>query len=789
MAGNRAIYEQAINEGNSAAWDQQWDKAIVAYGRALDEFPGDSSVMSSLGLALLAKNKYDEALVVYRRAAQLNPDDPLPVEKCAELFERLGKYNEASQAYYVAAEASINKRDVNKAIENWARATQTGPENLPAYSRLALAYERIGKTAESSAAYVNVARILQRQGELQKALQAAQRAAHLEPQNSEALNAVDLIQRGAPLPQPVRPRLGSGRLRIHPTQGFASPEVFVKGDSAPKSKEGQKSNPLIEARQAALSQLADLLFEISDEEEEQEPAPTSSIRGVSALKKTSTDPFKNVKGSHKAQILSLLSQGIDQQTKGDTHAALSFFEKSLRAGMEHASLNLLLGTAYIEMERYKDAIRQFQAATSHPDYAAGALYGLGLCYGREDKMKEAVSNLLRCLQVVDQGTVPESQADALGALYDNFQENLGRDQTEEELTQVGETLVAFVSGPDWRKRIQQARDQLNVQQEDDTLVPLAEMVSIPGAGYVLESMALIDKYLSRRLLHTALDEAQRAVEHAPTYLPAHIKMAEILSMENRTEAALAKYAVIADLYRVRNESGRAVKIYQQMAQLAPMDLNIRTKLSQMYTAQGKTADAIRQNIEIAEVHASLADFEMARQTYGSTLLLAQKPGVDKSLATQILHRMGDIDMQRLDWRQALKTFEQIKSQNPSDEKARLNLIDLYFRLGQARQAFAETDDMLRHFLTVDGLPRTIGLMETLVGERGEDIGLRQRMARLYQQAGRKADAIAQLDAIADLFDQTGNRAEAIKTIQAIISLEPDNVAEYRQVLAQLQSSA
>jgi hypothetical protein len=63
------------------------------------------------------------------------------------------------------------------------------------------------------------------------------------------------------------------------------------------------------------------------------------------------------------------------------------------------------------------------------------------------------------------------------------------------------------------------------------------------------------------------------------------------------------------------------------------------------------------------------------------------------------------------------------------------------------------------------------------------------MARLYQQAGRKADAIAQLDAIADLFDQTGNRAEAIKTIQAIISLEPDNVAEYRQVLAQLQSSA
>lgn len=35
MAGDRAVYEQEMNAGHSAAWDQEWDKAIMAYARAI----------------------------------------------------------------------------------------------------------------------------------------------------------------------------------------------------------------------------------------------------------------------------------------------------------------------------------------------------------------------------------------------------------------------------------------------------------------------------------------------------------------------------------------------------------------------------------------------------------------------------------------------------------------------------------------------------------------------------------------------------------------------------------
>ena len=50
MAGDRNIYEKAMNAGHSAAWDQEWDRAIGAYGRAVQEFPEDPDAHRSLGL-------------------------------------------------------------------------------------------------------------------------------------------------------------------------------------------------------------------------------------------------------------------------------------------------------------------------------------------------------------------------------------------------------------------------------------------------------------------------------------------------------------------------------------------------------------------------------------------------------------------------------------------------------------------------------------------------------------------------------------------------------------------
>jgi tetratricopeptide (TPR) repeat protein len=315
------------------------------------------------------------------------------------------------------------------------------------------------------------------------------------------------------------------------------------------------------------------------------------------------------------------------------------------------------------------------------------------------------------------------------------------------------------------------------------------MLYIPGAEHVMETMNLIEKYLAKGWLETAMNEAHRGIELSPTYLPIHLKIGEILAAQNRPEAAIAKYNVIAELYRVRGESLRAGRIYEQMVRLAPMDLDIRTKLIDLLTAQGRTEDAIRQYMDMAVAHQDLADSEKARQTYAEALRLAQSPGVDRALAVQVLHRMGDIDVQRLDWRQALRAYEQIKSLDPADEEARTTLIDLNFRLGQGRQAFVEIDDWIKQLIGAGKIGEAAAFLERLVNDRPDDIGLRSRLVRLYQQTGRKAEAIAQLEAIGDMQIQAGRKTDAAQTIQAILALGPGDPAAYQQLLAELQSSA
>jgi len=41
MSGNQQAFQNAMSQGHSAAWDQEWEKAITYYQVALKEIPND----------------------------------------------------------------------------------------------------------------------------------------------------------------------------------------------------------------------------------------------------------------------------------------------------------------------------------------------------------------------------------------------------------------------------------------------------------------------------------------------------------------------------------------------------------------------------------------------------------------------------------------------------------------------------------------------------------------------------------------------------------------------------
>src|SRR5512135_2324263 len=128
MPLSRDEFAVAMNEGHSAAWDQEWEKAAAAYRRALRESPNDPRALNSLGLALFQLGEFEEALQIYQHAAQITPEDPVPQEKVAQAAERVGDLNLAVDASMRAAEAYLRQREIDKAMENWGRITSLRPE-------------------------------------------------------------------------------------------------------------------------------------------------------------------------------------------------------------------------------------------------------------------------------------------------------------------------------------------------------------------------------------------------------------------------------------------------------------------------------------------------------------------------------------------------------------------------------------------------------------------------------------------------------------------------------------
>jgi tetratricopeptide (TPR) repeat protein len=771
MAGRQDIFQQAMNQGHSAAWDQQWDKAANFYRQALGEFPDHPQALINLGLALIELQDFDQALDCYIRAARVIPDDPLPVEKIAQLSERIGNLDQASKAALRAAELYLKNRDVNRAIENCERVTRLDPENMMAYSRLALIYERTGQKQKSLSAYLAAASLLQSSGELEKAMQAVNQALKVIPNNEKAIQAKEMLRDYKPLPKPVRPRGGTAPLRMSQVRQLQAPEKASQPEI----------DPVALARQKALTSLAGMLFDSIDEEESSQ----EERRDLQAIVNGSTGNLQ--KPIDHTRLMLHLSQVIDLQTRGENNQAAEELQRAMDAGLENPAAFFDLGFLYAASGRLESAIRQLQRAARHADFALGGRLLLGDLFRKKGLPKEASLEYLEALKIADAQMVPEDQANDMLQLYEPLIEAY-RQQSDPDLEiRICNNVHDMLMRSDWRIHLRRARQQLPDQGKKGPAIPLAEILTEAHSSDLIESISKIYDMISNNKIRSAMEEAFFALEHAPTYLPLHSVMGDMLVKQGEPVSAVAKYQVVAKSYSIRGETRQAISYYRKVVDLTPTDPNARCRLIDQLVSFGQIENAIEEYLQLAETYISLADLNMARKTYTDALRTAQQTNVDRSTRVKILHLMADIDMQSLDWRQALRIFDQIRTLQADDQKAWSNLIEINFALGQEQQALKELDNYLAYFGSKNQESKAFEYLENMIAEYPDRIPVRRRVADFYKQLGYIDQAIKHLDALGDLLLEAGDRAATMQTVEMILALNPPNKEDYEEILRQLRN--
>jgi len=767
MPGRDDIFQKAMNDGHSAAWDQEWDNAAAAYRQALQEFPDHPKALNSLGLALYQLGNIEEALHIYMNVARLSPDDPVPMEKVAQLSERLGDLKTAVDAALRAGDLFLKQRDTEKALENWVRVTNLNPENAIAHSRLAQVHEKLGHLQQAATEYLAIASIIQRAGNAEKTKEMLSKAMSLVPNSLEVKQAETLFKTGQLLPKPLRGKGGTGPIRM----------AQVKQLQKPKTSSGL--DPIAEARQKALTQLAELLFEYSDD------SPAAQERkGLSAIMKGTGG--LSLQQSEQTKVVLHLGLAIDSQTKGNEAQAAEEFEHALEAGFKHPSLYFALGLLRFKGERIESAQRFLQNSIKHTDYALATRLILGQLLVNKSRFNEASLEYLEALKLADSLTVTADKADEISQQYEPLIEAHENQKDETILRKVCENVKGLLMRPDWREQLHKTRDQMP-RQDGDMIAPLADVILQAQSSSVLESMNRINQLARIGSLRSAMDEAYYAIQYAPTYLPLHMLMGDLLVQENHEADAITKYSIVAHAYSVRGEVLQATKLLRRIIQLSPMDLGARNRLIDQLTARGQIDDAIREYLELAAIYNRLAELDMARKTYTTALRVVQQGNASRDWNAHILQRMADIDLQRLDWKQALRVYEQIRTITPDDDTARRQLVELNLRMAQNDKALNELENYIGYLESQNKNDIAIVFIEDMLKDHPDQLLLKRALAARLHYSGRTDEAISILDILGENLMQSGNRQGALEVINQIVLMNPPNVEQYRRLLFQMQN--
>lgn len=136
-----------------------------------------------------------------------------------------------------------------------------------------------------------------------------------------------------------------------------------------------------------------------------------------------------------------------------------------------------------------------------------------------------------------------------------------------------------------------------------------------------------------------------------------------------------------------------------------------------------------------------------------------------------------------DLKKAVREYEKVLKEDPSDIRTKLKVADLLFRLGDRDRATAAFKEVAEFYASQGFLLKAVAVFKQVQKLRPQDIDVHLALAGLYQQIGLINDAISQYREAIVLQEQAGLHLERLNTAQKMLELDPDN-AQLRVMLGE-----
>lgn len=429
-----------------------------------------------------------------------------------------------------------------------------------------------------------------------------------------------------------------------------------------------------------------------------------------------------------AEALPELRQVLEHDTANLQALALFNINTFLanKPALRWESLQTLVERGRMEAENLKTILGIYQKAAS--DYRQPAInYALGCFYLESRQPAQAERAFEQGLAELESGSKPGQEIFApllhweLGKLYAEEQPQAGLNQLEQAASLVDQADPAAYAG---REAVYgQLPTRTDLQRQ------------------------LAQSY--RRQGHN--DQAIEAYKQLKKLLPfdrqVYTELADLYFNQGQLNDALGELAELVSHFEETGQAESSIEVLREMVDLAPSNIMVRDKLSQVYQRRGMIDEGLRELDELSELQRKNGRLKDAVRTL-------QK-------AAEIYFMMGKQES-------AYELYDRIVRISPGDVEARQQLVNRHLMAGHVEDAVAEQRMIAQLCLQSGNTQEAIAALHQVIGLAPED-------TRAYFQ-------------LASVLASVNEFGQAYRLYQRILRLEPDN-QKAKSLLEQAQKRA
>ncbi len=373
-----------------------------------------------------------------------------------------------------------------KALEVYEGLVKYNPINTNALQRIAEIYTRQGKETEAINTLIRLKEIFQKNNQPQPLIDTLQQIIKIKPGQTGAYR--ELIDHA----KARGDRLTSAQTALAYAKYTKSTGAFQNALSST-----DEALLFIPGMEEAVQLREELVALIPPEAPE-----TSQLKPPVILKE------------NQETINKLLEQAEAALSTGDTGLAITNYEMAIEAGADGAEVYYTVGGLYAQTGNFEKAGNYLRLATKNQDYAASAFFALGQMYDQAGQLEEAIRAYEDALTRVDLQQIGQDEIDELISMYEPLGEDYLKTGQEARAANLYNRLREFITSKRLRTK-KTAAVIIKGRELSDNIAGKASESDLNGGFIATSSLSLGTRDLLETTTQATIEEENPALETTP----------------------------------------------------------------------------------------------------------------------------------------------------------------------------------------------------------------------------------------------------------------------------------